>query len=274
MRRLSIEEVKELQMSILDSIHDFCKQNGLRYSLSYGTLLGAVRHKGYIPWDDDIDIMMPRPDYDAFISRYPQSAPSNLFLDDRTTNKDYVSTFAKIIDKRTYSTGPNIIDDRGVFVDIFCIDGGPEEMDAATQERITTICNNLRRAGKYYKYTSNKAKKAEYFLKWLIKRLNTPSLKKSYANLDEIVGRYSFESSEYAGDWTCDVGYSRTCLKKECYLRYRDIPFEDRIYRCIVDYDLFLTKQYGHYMAPPPLNMQVPTHFSEAYIKERSPIKE
>ena len=73
MKQIDIEEIRKIQVSILSYVHDFCKKNYIRYSLSGGTLLGAVRHKGYIPWDDDIDIMMPRPDYERFVNEFNEN---------------------------------------------------------------------------------------------------------------------------------------------------------------------------------------------------------
>ena len=70
MKELTIEEHKKLALDILIDVADFCEKNGIRYFLAYGTLIGAIRHKGYIPWDDDIDIMIPRPDYDKFLKLY------------------------------------------------------------------------------------------------------------------------------------------------------------------------------------------------------------
>ena len=70
MKAILPEELNVIQLDILDDIHQFCVNNNIRYSLAFGSLIGAIRHHGYIPWDDDIDIMMPRPDYDVFINSF------------------------------------------------------------------------------------------------------------------------------------------------------------------------------------------------------------
>ena len=77
MKKIGIEELKELQLNILVDVDKFCRERNYKYSLAYGTLIGAIRHKGYIPWDDDIDIMMPRADYELFIKEF-NSAFDNL----------------------------------------------------------------------------------------------------------------------------------------------------------------------------------------------------
>lgn len=267
MRKLSNQEVRECQMQILDNIHSYCHRHELRYSLAWGTLLGAVRHKGYIPWDDDIDIMMPRPDYDAFIQGYMTEAPKHLALDDRSTNPDYVSTFAKVMDIRTKAIGPNIIDDRNVFVDVFCINGMPDEDDLNIEKEVFDIIVNLRRAGKYYKYTDSLSKKIEYFAKYCIKRINTPSTSKSFRQFDQITARYPWDTSRYAGHLGIDGGVKKKS-EKSVFLKYSDIRFENRTYRCIADYDTYLTNMYGDYMSSPPVKDRVPTHFDNVFINE------
>ncbi len=78
MKTITPEEQKTIQLDLLQKTADFCKENNIRYYLCGGTLIGAIRHKGYIPWDDDIDISMPRPDYDRFISLF--NKPGNYYL--------------------------------------------------------------------------------------------------------------------------------------------------------------------------------------------------
>ena len=102
-KEITHDELRELQLKILDYIDAFCKEHDIRYSLSSGTLLGAVRHGGYIPWDDDIDIMMVREDYEKFLKLYAQHNTSEIYqlVNYDTSNKKFLMTFSKIHDIRT-----------------------------------------------------------------------------------------------------------------------------------------------------------------------------
>lgn len=124
MKKIETEEMKKLELDMLIDVAKFCDENDIRYYLSGGTLLGAVRHKGFIPWDDDIDISMPRPDYLKFVSTYNGS--SEFYQVQSIENNDkYWRTFAKVFDTRTYLKEDAIRmpkDGNGVFIDIFPID--------------------------------------------------------------------------------------------------------------------------------------------------------
>lgn len=100
MKHIDIDELKQIQFDILVAVHDFCVEHDLKYTLAFGTLLGAVRHKGYIPWDDDIDIAMCRKDYDFFVSHFNGTSDFYKVYDIRT-DEDYVYGFAKVADTRT-----------------------------------------------------------------------------------------------------------------------------------------------------------------------------
>lgn len=90
------QQIWATEQEILDVIHQVCTEHGLRYSLAYGTLIGAVRHKGFIPWDDDIDLMMPREDYEKLLVIWNQSAPKGYILQNTRTDSDFTQNFTKI----------------------------------------------------------------------------------------------------------------------------------------------------------------------------------
>ena len=137
MKKLTLDEVKKIQLEILAYIDSFCKKNNISYFINYGTLLGAVRHKGFIPWDDDIDISMDREYYNMFIEKFNQDSSKYKILS-LDTDKAYFNNFIKVVDTTT-----KIVDNRnyktfscGVFVDIF-------PMDKFNDKKIITIAKKL-----------------------------------------------------------------------------------------------------------------------------------
>lgn len=123
------QQIWATEQEILDVIHQVCTEHGLRYSLAYGTLLGAVRHKGFIPWDDDIDLMMPREDYEKLLVIWNQSAPKGYILQNTRTDPDFTQNFTKIRkDHTTFLQGESEREKhyhKGIFVDIFPAIGSP-----------------------------------------------------------------------------------------------------------------------------------------------------
>lgn len=124
MKEINTVELKRIELDILKYIKTQCEKYNLRYYLAYGTLLGAVRHKGFIPWDDDIDIHMPREDYDKLIELEYNNPDSKYKLLSPKYNKDYYYSFAKMVDNETIleETGLKQIKELGVYVDIFPLD--------------------------------------------------------------------------------------------------------------------------------------------------------
>ena len=130
MKQINIEEIRKLQISILLYVHEFCKKNNIRYSLSGGTLLGAVRHKGYIPWDDDIDIMMPRPDYERFVNEFNENRKDVEYKVICSYNdSQFFQPFAKVVNTKTFlkETYKRPVAQMGVYIDVFPIDGLPND---------------------------------------------------------------------------------------------------------------------------------------------------
>lgn len=262
-KRISLEELRKIQLNILDKIHEFCKENNIRYSLGGGTLLGAIRHKGYIPWDDDIDIMLPRPDYEKFIQGFVNQY-SNLCI--QTLNNDDTSffPFAKVYDNRTI-----LIEDyacNGIYVDIFPVDGLPPESELKQYiEKQNQITKNIFKTTKFFKF--KKGNKVYLYIKYLIKKLIYPSREKSITILNELHFSHSFDHSLYAG---AIVGRyaQKEHMEKSVFLDYIEVPFENRTFMAIKQYDAYLTKHYGDYMKLPPKEKQVSWHNFDAWWKD------
>ena len=128
MRKITdIHELRQIQIGILDEVHQYCEAHGLRYFLSSGTLIGAVRHKGYIPWDDDIDVYMPRKDYERFLREFKGNEQYKLL--NPAKEPHYYYTFAKVIDLRTRMVEDETVGfEIGVYMDIFPVDYVPDDM--------------------------------------------------------------------------------------------------------------------------------------------------
>ena len=125
-----LDEMKCIQLDIMRKIHSYCKANDIRYYLSHGTLIGAIRHHGFIPWDDDIDIFMPRPDYERFCKEFPVSRYDNVLqIANSHTSPYYGRPMSKVYDTRTVLIEPNYLGDDsiGVNIDIWPLDGMPDD---------------------------------------------------------------------------------------------------------------------------------------------------
>lgn len=258
MVKITSERLKQIQLSILDDIHSFCMENDLRYSLTGGSLIGSVRHGGYIPWDDDIDIMMPRPDYERFLAEYhsPKNAINNLIKSELC-----VETFAKIERIGTIMTdnelGRSIW---GINVDVFPIDGMPGENTRAYFDELSKMNSRLGVYCPFYKSVTTH--KVLWAMKYWAKRLLyfNPH---SYLYLKEKLNRQllstQFETSPYAalfcgGDGWCEI------MPRSVFETFEDVPFEGYIFRRIKEYDQYLHSVFGDYMQLPPENERISKH--------------
>ena len=129
-KSVPVEEQKKIALDILLDIAEFCDEHGLRYFLAYGTLIGAVRHMGYIPWDDDIDIQMPREDYNKLVEIYNEQKKNERYELIDPYSKKSRHTFVNVVDTRTVKLEPNVEYKFGYFgidIDIFPLDGMPSD---------------------------------------------------------------------------------------------------------------------------------------------------
>lgn len=266
MKEITVDEMKEIQLKILIDIADFCEKNNLRYFLCGGTLLGAVRHKGFIPWDDDIDISMPRPDYERLLQTY--SHPDYTLFHWQKGGK-YLGTFTKAADRRT------IIDEKGDFgeeigvnIDIFPIDGlpGPDKKNRAMIRKFrflyrivcSTMAEDLSNRTFFKKIAISAVKGLDHIFP--IRNAFTKMVVKG-------AQKYPFDTAEKVAAVVWGYG-EREIVDRDVYSHYIKLDFEGYQFNVPQKYDTYLKMLYGDYMALPPKEQQVYKHGATAYWKE------
>ncbi len=269
-KKLNLDEIKQNLLLIMDEIHEICQNNGLQYFLSGGTLLGAIRHQGFIPWDDDIDIYMPRQDYEKFIELYPKIGKNRLTAFE--LDPDYRYPFAKLNKVGTILVEENADCgvELGVYVDIFPLDGmGQTVKDAKQLMRKLKIWQTLGLSTRVKQW-----RKTEPFWRNLaIYCVNRIALlfgghRKLNRKTTKIATTYRYEDSAHVGEFVDDIGDNRI-WEKEWFQETVPHAFEDREYWIPNGYHQILSKFYGDYMTPPPEDKRV-AHVFEAYEVEAS----
>lgn len=265
MKELSIDEIKEIELQILDYIDSVCKENNLHYYLSGGTLLGAIRHKGFIPWDDDIDINMPRKDYEKLLLIINESDNKYKALSYKYET-DYYYPFAKIIDSSTMVTENNTVKSSkmGIWVDIFPIDNLPN--DTKLRKRIQEKCWVYRQiwghALVWKGHLSNRG--LVYKIGCLICYLY--GWKRSIKQLER-VATLIHEETKYVGK-LIDCNHKYDTMLADWFSPSVDKTFEGRMCPVPNGYDEYLTLAYGDYMKLPPEDKRVSGHSFVAYRKD------
>lgn len=266
MKEIFSEELKTLQKEILVDVHKFCQRNGIRYSLALGTLLGAVRHGGFIPWDDDIDILMPREDYERFIASYNHSIYQ---VADVSTNNDYYLPFAKVSDSRTHLIEEgNLTPCFGVNVDVFPIDNVPDGDKAYNKfYKHKTFWNHLHWM-KILKINKDRSFSKNAFLFFMQLLLLPVSERVILKKIQRIATKYRYTKTNRMGLVAPDDNKFKWIMDKKVFEEYSDIKFEDLLVRSVKDYDTYLKAMYGDYMKLPPVEQRVTHHGFKVYWKD------
>lgn len=272
MREIDVEEIKQIQLDIVVKIDEFCRKNGIEYFLDGGTGIGAVRHKGYIPWDDDIDISMTRPNYERFVHSFG-GYDKNLSIYAPELDWSYHATHANVCDNRTIlleGANGHLGREIGVKVDVFPIDGTMDSYVCSVMRHkfLRMVTNIMSRKRRDMSMTWRK-NKWNYFTCLFVRTLFYFI---SYTTLQKLVHRiamqYPFETSNYAYDVVSPVYKRPVHCRRETYEQYIDVPFEGHTLRALKDYDTYLTDLYGDYMQLPPIEQRVGHHGFTAYWKD------
>ena len=265
-RKLDIDEIKEVELGVMDYIHNICKEKGINYSLAYGSLLGAVRHKGFIPWDDDLDIALKRDEYDKLYQAILEDNNSIYKVVSWENDSRYPYPFYRVYDSRTVYENNYIQNDieLGICVDVFPFD------DYKDVNKEITKLDMYRRLSVYTLYgIRNKEAGIKNIVRYLMlvafrltrvkiwnKKLNDCS--KAPVNSEYI--DYLMESKKYS-----------TKIDAKALDEVIECKFEDRVYNIPKDYDHILTTIYGEdYMEIPPIEKRIQHDDFVAYIKKEN----
>lgn len=257
-----LRRVQLTQLEILREVRRVCRENGISYFLCCGTFLGAVRHRGFIPWDDDLDIGMLRKDYDRFCEIAPKAFSPRFCLQSWHTEPGYALPFAKVRLRNTLYVEAKgaALSENGIYIDVFPFDYAPE--DPQQQRLHARELNNLFRmkmmksGNKPWmeKDKVNWKKRLGYFLYQLKAiRWSQEQLIKAYDDLAKSIPE---------GTLLCrQRGLTRLDLyEKEWYDNLTDYPFERDRFPGPRDYDRVLSAQFGDYMTLPPQEQREDRH--------------
>lgn len=261
-----LSALKEKELDLLKAFITVCQQLDLTYFVVGGTLLGAVRHKGFIPWDDDIDIGMLRADYEVFVAKAQQMLPEHIFLQTVDTDPEYLANYAKLRHSDTTfieTTVKNRKINHGIFIDIFPLDYYP---DASTARNFFQFRNKMyshRISAEYEAIAFSRLHKAVHFvLKGIF-----PNVNKVLHKRNNLLKAYSSGShiASHCGAWG-----KKEIVPAQWYQETTVLEFEGLQVTAPKNYHAWLTHYYNDYMQLPPVEKRKSHHYTEIIDLEKS----
>lgn len=277
MKEMNIKEVQGISLELLKEVHDFCVENNIKYTLFAGTLIGAIRHHGFIPWDDDLDIALPRPEYERFIHSFKSKKGNKLFTREIQGDSVYIA-FARLCEMDKTFVDDNHMpwckEETGIWIDIFPLDGIEEDKKLATS-RVNNIYK-IWRLGTRARWSMGPS----YICNSLFTKVVHIVKHNIYKTICHFINPWEkhtkkcsaldFEKSNYYANLSWPGWKMREYCPKHVLDDYILVPFEDSEFYVMKGYDESLRLKYGDYMQLPPIEQRIATHpFNTFYWKNK-----
>lgn len=266
---LSINQIKKIELDILLKFDKFCKQNNIKYFITAGTLIGALRCKGFIPWDDDIDVVMLRPDYNRFLSLFNEKQTEKNIKVFSPNDKNYPYAYAKVSDTNTLlieSSSLTKMFKLGVNIDVFPLDFLTDDYKSSLKFVKKISFYNTILTLKYFSLD----KKRPFYKQFIIATILFVLKMFSYTWLVDKIDKLAQQNinnsnSKYVGQIVLKAKGEKEILERQWFEKTTDVPFENYYFKAPIGYDAYMKRLFGNYMELPPKEKQVSNHYVKAY---------
>ncbi len=258
MEQINIEKLKKIELNMLLVFLKICQKYNLTYYLIGGTCLGAVRHQGFIPWDDDIDVGMPRKDYERFLTIAGNELPENIFLQTGKSDPNYPMNFAKLRDSATTFIETSVKDikmNHGCYLDIF-------PLDVHKPSRRFEFLNKIYLSRIDIEFKNYKQQRLKNRIIRIVVKIFIPNYRTARNRRDSLLSRYKDDNCDMVANYCGAWGKKEIC-PKEWFGDGRKMNFEGIEVIVPEKYELYLRQLYGNYMELPPVEKRISHHYCE-----------